>query len=78
MDTGEGKFEFFQSEEELEKLKEQYPNHGQIFKEGDIVGVFKKVEDGKIEQVNFEDAIGSMFVIEGITPTGLILNLLPK
>lgn len=78
MDTGEGKFEYFENEEELEKLKERYPAHGQVFKEGEVVSVFKKVEHGRIEEVPFEDAIGSYFKIEQITPDGLVLKLLPK
>jgi hypothetical protein len=37
MDTGKGKFEMFQSAEELEQLNKRYPNHGAIFREGEIV-----------------------------------------
>jgi hypothetical protein len=39
MDTGEGKFEMFESVEKLEQLNKRYPNHGAIFREGEIVEI---------------------------------------
>jgi hypothetical protein len=39
MDTGEGRFEMFEKEEELEELQEQYPGRGGIFKVGEILHI---------------------------------------
>ena len=37
MDTGEGRFELFYTEEELKKLKKQYPKFGGTFQEGERI-----------------------------------------
>lgn len=65
MDTGEGKFEIFESDKELkEKMHElwnRYPNHGGVFKVG--------------EEVELK---GSRFRVKSVKPNELRLKLLPK
>ena len=39
MDTGKGRFEMYEDEETLERLKKQYPKFGGTFQEGDVVEI---------------------------------------
>jgi len=51
MDTGEGRFEIFETERELEGLKKQYPKFGSTFQEGERVELRgSKFEISKIIQ----------------------------
>ena len=65
MDTGEGRFEMFESEEELKKnmhrLFNEYPRHGGVFKVGEVLEIK-----------------GSMFRVKSVKPKELRLKLLPK
>jgi uncharacterized Zn finger protein len=65
MDTGEGKFEMFENDEEVKKrmheLWNRYPKHGGVFKVG--------------EEVELK---GSRFRVKSIKPNELRLKLLPK
>ena len=67
MDTGKGKFEQIQTnnEEQLKQMKallqEKYPNHGGWFREGEIV-----------------ELKGSTFRVKRIKPTEIVLKLLAR
>jgi len=66
MDTGNGKFEQVQAnEEQFEKMKklleEQYPSHGGWFREGEIVQLK-----------------GSTFRVKRIKPTEIVLKLMSR
>ena len=50
MDTGEGRFEMMQSLEEAIEKKEEYPNHGGIFREGEILEI--KGSRFKVQSIN--------------------------
>jgi len=51
VDTGEGKFEMFQTKVELEELRKLYPKFGGTFQEGEIVELRgSKFEISKIIQ----------------------------
>ena len=39
MDTGEGRFEMFEKEEELKKMQETYPEHGGVFRQGETLEI---------------------------------------
>jgi len=67
MDTGNGRFEQVQAdnEKQLEEMKqllqEKHPNHGGWFREGQII------------EIN-----GSLFRVKSVKPTELRLKLLPR
>lgn len=67
MDTGKGKFELVQAEdqkklfEKMLALEEQFPQHGGWFQEGEIV-ILK----------------GSTFRVKRIKPTEIVLKLLKR
>lgn len=67
MDTGQGKFEQVQAQneqqlEEMKKLLEgKYPQHGGWFREGEVIAIR-----------------GSTFRIQAVKPTGLRLKLLKR
>ncbi|HLE52729.1 MAG TPA: hypothetical protein VI755_11740 [Anaerolineales bacterium] len=67
MDTGEGKFEQMQADdqkkllERIKALESQYPDHGGWFREGEIIEIR-----------------GSTFRIQAVKPTGLRLKLLRR